>query len=206
MGEIFRAAEGGNEERVIRLLDTDPLLLEGEDDGYGDRPLAWAAFSGELGMVRLLMDRGANIDATGRYDGKTALHRAVEGGAEEVVALLLDKGAHANSRDEGGGTLLIDACDKGHLGVVKVLVQHMGGHELAARDQYGKTALHYAGYNGHEEVVRFLLLAGADPTITDNDGRTPRIFAEEDHGHRNGQVRQRRARCVAVLQVGPLTC
>jgi ankyrin repeat protein len=29
-------------------------------------------------------------------------------------------------------------------------------------------------------MVRFLLLAGADPTITNNEGRTPRAIAEEN--------------------------
>jgi ankyrin repeat protein len=202
MEDIYDAAEGGNEEEVIRLLDADPLLLERVDDDYGDRPLAWAASSGQLGVVTLLIERGANIDATG-HDGKTALHCAAEGEAEEVVALLLDKGAHANSRDDDGFTPLMDACINDHLGMVKMLVQHMGGRGLGERSDLGSTALHYAAYEGYEEVVTFLLLAGADPTIMNYEGRSPRALVQ-DHHHREG-VREGRAQCVAVFQVRPLT-
>jgi hypothetical protein len=34
------------------------------------------------------------------------------------------------------------------------------------------------------EVVKVLLLAGADPSITDNEGRTPRQAAGQDERHR----------------------
>ncbi|MEM4445019.1 MAG: ankyrin repeat domain-containing protein [Thermofilum sp.] len=36
-----------------------------------------------------------------------------------------------------------------------------------------------AAFNGHLEVVRFLLEAGANPTLWDNEGRTPADWARE---------------------------
>jgi ankyrin repeat protein len=203
MGDIFRATEEGNEGEVIRLLDADPALLERENDD-GDRPLAVAGLSGQLGVVRLLIERSANINATGDR-GYTALHMAAEQGTEEIVALLLNKGAHANSSNQYGETPLMRACGHDHLGVVKMLVQHLQGQGLNGSDTIlTLTALHWAANGGHDEVVRFLLLAGADPTIRDNEGRTPRALAEENDD--DERSRQRRARCVAVFQVRPLTC
>jgi ankyrin repeat protein len=202
MGEIFRAAREGGGEKIRMLLDADPVLLESEDDD-GDRPLAVAALFGKLGVVRLLIARGANINATG-YEGQTALHRAAEQGYEEVVALLLDKGAHAKSWAQGRRTPLMWASVSGNLGVVKMLVQHMGGHELDARDQYGWTAMYCAAESGNDEVVRYLLLVGTDPTVTDNEGMTPRAIAEQYHFIEG--LREGRARCVTVFQVRPLTC
>jgi ankyrin repeat protein len=173
MGDIFIAAREGNEDEVIRLLDADPLLLERENN-FGIRPLAMAALFGHLGVVRLFIERGANINTTGRW-GRTALHYAAEEGYEEVVALLLDNGAHANSRDEYGRTPLMRACINGHLDVVKMLVHHIEGQGLQARSDNGWTAMHCAAYWGHQEVVRFLLLAGADPTIMNNGKDATRI-------------------------------
>jgi ankyrin repeat protein len=206
MGDIFWALKHFNEGEVMWLLDADPTLLEREDD-RGDRPLAVAAHNRRLGVVRLLVERGANINARGRGGrGVTALRYAAELGHEEVVALLLSKGAQANTREDDGKTPLMLASEHGYLGVVKMLVQHMRGQGLDDGDDNGWTALHSAAGADREEVVRFLLLAGADPTITNNEGRTPRALAEQipfrfflSSFYFGG--RQRYARCVAVFQV-----
>jgi ankyrin repeat protein len=178
MEEYFRAIREGNEGEVVRLLDADPELLESIDDRR-QSPLIAAAAAGHLGIVGLLIERGANINATG-FMGRTALHWAGHEGREDMVALLLSKGAQANSRSENGATPLMFAAYRGHLGVVRMLVQHRGGVGLDERTFLsGETVLHYAAHGGHEEVVRYLLLAGCDPTIMDTRGRTPRARAQE---------------------------
>jgi hypothetical protein len=73
-----------------------------------------------------------------------------------------------------------------------MLVQHIGTQGLQETDNQGRTILHRAVEKGHHEAVKILLLAGADPTITDNEGRTPRALAE-------GEVE--RAGCVAAFEV-----
>jgi ankyrin repeat protein len=67
----------------------------------------------------------------------------------------------------------------------------MGGRGLDERDTHGRTALFWACFDGHADVVRALLLAGADHTIPENNGWTPQQLAE------NG----RRPECAAVFQV-----
>jgi ankyrin repeat protein len=201
MEEFSTALEEGDEGTVLRLLDADPTLLERMVDMW-NRPLALAADHGHVRLTRLLIERGANVNATGRY-GNTALHCAAQDGQAEVVALLLRGGAHATSRNDDDKTPLMCACDEGHLGVVKMLVQHMGGQGLDDGDEDGWTALHGAADEGHEEVVRFLLLAGADPTIMNIWGRTSSALVEEAITY-SEILREGRARCVAVFQVRPL--
>jgi ankyrin repeat protein len=158
----------------------------------------------------LVMHTGAQGLEDQDRSGKTALRYAAQAGHEEAVAFLLGKGAEASARDIDNETPLMRACDNGHLGVVRMLVQHTGGGGVDARDgSQGWTALHGAASEGREEVVRFLLLSGADPMITDSKGRTAHALAtpeQPEHVDMHEELRTRRARCVAVFRVSEPTC
>lgn len=45
-------------------------------------------------------------------------------------------------------------------------------------DVKGWTALHHAAARGRGKMARLLLLCGADPSLADKEGRTPRAVAE----------------------------
>lgn len=107
--------------------------------------------------------------------------------------MLLSRGAHSSIKDTYGNTPFLSASSGGHLKVVQLFLQHLGELALEERDQDGRTALHLASCRGRDELVRCLLLAGADPTIRDDGGRTPRELAEED------------AQCEAAFNVSELT-
>ena len=51
------------------------------------------------------------------------------------------------------------------------------GADLNVRYGPGNTALHYAADKGHAEIVKELLLKGADPCCTNDDGKTPTDLA-----------------------------
>ena len=74
-----------------------------------------AAIRGRAGVVRLLLDRGANVNAR-TDDEQTPLHRAAGRGHLELVCLLLDAGAALGARDEKGrlplGTALMESRDE----------------------------------------------------------------------------------------------
>ena len=58
----------------------------------------------------------------------------------------------------------------------------------ASRVQGGYTPLYAAAANGHLDVVRALLNAGADKTIADKWGTKPIDVAGNDHGHKDAIV------------------
>jgi ankyrin repeat protein len=181
MKKFLKAVKKGDEGQVTRLLNAQPLhstLLE-KATSEGKRPLAVAIEHGQLGMVRLLVRRGANLSATDRQD-KAALHLAASMGHEEVVSFLLSQEAQATTVAK---TPLMLASEKGHLGVVQLLVQHREGQGLDERDKGGWTALHWAAHEGHAEVINFLLSKGTrDGNTADSTRLTPlQLAGARDH-------------------------
>jgi ankyrin repeat protein len=169
---IFDAIDSGDANEVMRLLNTDPLLLE-STDMWGGRmtPLIYAARVGQLEIVKLLTGKGADIHAR-RSQDQTALHCAAANDHEEVVAYLLDHGALPRVQDESGRTPLMFAVTNRSPRVALRLLEHMWGHGLEATNNrfLGHTALHNAVYEGHTELVAILLNHGARANTTDRYG------------------------------------
>lgn len=72
------------------------------------------------------------------------------------------------------------ACISRKVELVQLLLSHTGAQGLSEKSRKGQTASHVAasGWSICNQVVKVLLLAGADPSITDDKGRTPRQVAE----------------------------
>ncbi len=118
---------------------------------YVPPALYYASLVGLSRSVKLLLDKGADINAQGRYG--TALQRASEGGHEQVVKLLLNKGADINARSIYGTALQV-ASEGGHEQVVKLLL-NKGADVNAPGGIYG-TVLQVALEGGHKRIVKLL--------------------------------------------------
>ncbi|RYP75956.1 hypothetical protein DL771_002028 [Monosporascus sp. 5C6A] len=97
-------------------------------DGAAIVPSALSAVS------RLLLDRGADIEAKNNI-GYTPLLGAAFEGYETVVKLLLDRGADIEAEDKSGITSLLWAADKGHKTVVELLLDK--GADIKVKDESG---------------------------------------------------------------------
>jgi hypothetical protein len=115
-----------------------------------------ASFYGHRVVVKLLLERGAEVEAKDSKHGRTPLSWAAVNGHEATVKLLLDKGADVEAKDKVyGGTPLWWAAENGHEAIVKLLFDKGAGAE--SKDKYGQTPLSRAAVNGHEAVVKLLL-------------------------------------------------
>jgi ankyrin repeat protein len=129
------------------------------EDGEGRTPLSYAAERGYEQVVKLLLDKGADVNAQGRPYGN-ALQAASARGHKQVVKLLLDKGADVNTQGRPYGNALCAASNHGHKQVVKLLLDK--GADVNTQGGAYSNALQAASDGGHEQVVKLLLDKGAD--------------------------------------------
>jgi hypothetical protein len=129
---------------------------------YGRTPLHAAAYSGNLEVVRRLIEYDPAYINARDEGGFTPLLMESEGCNSKdgsVVRLLLEHGADINVQNQDGETPLHEASTYGALEVVRLLLEH--GADVEAKDNYGKTVLQVAAEYGHDEVVEFLREHGA---------------------------------------------
>lgn len=88
--------------------------------------LRLAAAAGSTSTVKLLLDRGADVD----INGGEALRHAAQNGHAETVALLLARGADP---DRGGGAARAHAERNGHQDVVERIDAHLARKESERR-------------------------------------------------------------------------
>ncbi|XP_037070457.1 integrin-linked protein kinase homolog pat-4-like [Pollicipes pollicipes] len=137
MDDIFQYVREGNPFHVrVWLDDTEHDMNEGDDHGFS--PLHWAAKYGHVGIVEMLIQRGARIGATNMGDD-TPLHLAAAHGHRPVVQLLLRSKADVNLTNEHGNTPLHYACFWSYQGIADDLIQ--AGALVTIANRFGKMPL-----------------------------------------------------------------
>ncbi|OKL57209.1 hypothetical protein UA08_07363 [Talaromyces atroroseus] len=118
-----------------------------------------AVHAGNETVIRLLIDRGADINKCDEY-GRSVLHVATENGYASIVRLLADHKIDVNAQDIQGRTALFHAVQSGNEEIVELLLS--ASIDLNCRDLHGNTALHLAVDGGSESLINLLLSHGAD--------------------------------------------
>nr|ACS15395.1 ankyrin 2,3/unc44-like protein [uncultured bacterium FLS12] len=142
------------------------------------RPLMLAARNGDMEVVALLLDAGADVNARGYRRGKpwyTALHEAVSPGHLDIVKILLEHGANVDGNTDDSRRPLMLASWEGHTEIVQLLLE--AGADVNARGYFeGKerdTALHQAAFCGYLGIVKALVENGAALDIVAPFSGTP---------------------------------
>jgi len=95
-------------------------LMEYVANGPSMPPVCHAAYHGNLGAVKLLLDRGADVHQTNAY-GRTALTFAAMRGHQGIAQLLLSAGAQPDVADRWGRDPVDWARRRGHTALAEVL-------------------------------------------------------------------------------------
>lgn len=183
-----------------RLADPDAALLAAAASNDADRvavalgagadietsdakqrtPLLLAATNDNTDVARLLVSLGADPDALDDRHDTPWLVTGVTGGVE-MADILLTANPDLTILNRFGGTSLIPASERGHVDYVQrvvntdIDVNHINNLGWTALME---TVLLGDGTGPHQEIVKILLDAGADPTIADRDGVTPAQHAK----------------------------
>lgn len=153
------------------------LLEHGADPnlpGVRYSPLSLAVSRGNLGMINLLLEHGANIEGISEVWGSpaTEIGKAAWLGDVDVFNLLLSWGA--NLQPSNAHTPLEFASRNDRLSIVQLLIDH--GVDVNYVGISGETALTIAAREGKSEIIMFLLNHGTDANIPNSNGSLPLLL------------------------------
>jgi ankyrin repeat protein len=124
---------------------------------YTETPLMMAVRSGNIAIVRAMVDRGANVNKYGSEAIKTPLNIAASEDNMNIVQFLVAHGADVNIiTTDGGGTALMFAAMHGNTEMAKFLIDN--GADADWRSAYG-TAEEWAFQRGHPHTAKAIAKA-----------------------------------------------
>lgn len=206
LAELIRQKRGTAWLSLVKAGDIEGVkvaLQNGADVNTGDKKdgaaLVIATDNGDVAMVRILLEAGANPNQEKGYSALTPLHIAAEKGATEIATLLLKHGADIHGETSYGQTPICWATDKPHGEMVDLLIasgarmsvveairlQRLDivedfwkrGTSVNYANEMGATPLHAAVERRETELISSLLHRGAAIDATDRIGDTPLLIA-----------------------------
>ncbi|GMB07454.1 ankyrin repeat domain-containing protein [Thermolongibacillus altinsuensis] len=146
-----------------------------EKDAQGNTPLHYASEKGLRELVRLLVENGADVNATNK-EGDTPLIVAAQSGQVEIVKFLHEHGADIHHANHEGETALLKATEGNHKTIVQYLLKMKA--DINEKTNSGKTPLMIAAEYGYDSLVSLLLNHGADVHVKDQTGNTALSLAQ----------------------------
>jgi len=156
--DIYSSVALGEKEKVEQFLTANPELVNTDKNWYGMTPLHVAARYGRLEIVKLLLDRGADINAGDKRgmtgSQQTPLYAALSANQFEVEKYLLEKGADVNSANSHGKTPLHLAATHRDVRTVRLLLDH--GANVLAQDSDKKIPFDLAADRNRKEIAELI--------------------------------------------------
>ncbi|KAM3909992.1 M-phase phosphoprotein 8 [Leptodactylus fuscus] len=138
---LKEAVKNGDYLTVKCALNSKEQYNLDQEDASGMTLVMMAAAAGQDDILRLLVKKGAKLNARQR-NGTTALIHATEKNHLTTVALLLEAGAFVNLQQVTGETALMKACKKGNIDTVRLLIEHGADCNILTKHQ--SNALQFA--------------------------------------------------------------
>ena len=172
--QLLAAAAAGDVAAITAALDGGANV--DARDATGRTALLAATMAGRIDAVRALLEAGADVDLQDDRQDNPFLYAGAEG-MLDILRLVNEAGADPTLTNRFGGTALIPASERGHVEVVRYLLNETDV-DVDHVNRLGWTALLEAivlgdGDAAHQEVVDLLIENGADVDLADKDGVRP---------------------------------
>ncbi|EYC21875.1 hypothetical protein Y032_0018g3578 [Ancylostoma ceylanicum] len=154
---LICAVESGSWDLVVAVLALPNCDLECRD-AFGRTPVIAAARCAHVGLIDMLVNKGANINQRDE-NGWTALMHAVHKNHLPSVQLLLDRDAEITGKDKNGKTLAHIACATASRSIVDRLLE--AGMLIEEADNDGLYPLQVAIQQRNKPALEALLGRGA---------------------------------------------
>jgi len=123
--KLIKAAKKGNLELVNSLIESGIDVNSRNEEGW--TPLICASFKSKYeehtDLIKLLLEKGADLNAKTVKYGSTALMLASANGLVETAKMLMEAGADMNIKDKEDSTALIYALENGWIEIAKMLIE-----------------------------------------------------------------------------------
>lgn len=163
------------EAREQYVKKVDDLVPKWRDEYIDDSKISKANQKGTFGVRMSVMAKNDDSPSNS-YSNESYFDLCKEGKLDLLKDLLLKNQTQhdvdLDQTDESGMTMLMWACDRGHLNMVKYLTE--SGADLNKQDTDGQTCLHFAVSCDYVDIVKYLIEnKNIDVNRADNDGQKP---------------------------------
>jgi ankyrin repeat protein len=210
VASILDAAEKGHADKLARLLDDHPGLIDARGGNFQKQTaLHKAAWRNQRACIEVLLAHGADVRIRDTGDNAYPLHFAAEAADLGIVKLLVEAGSDVigegddhrlnvlgwatcfqNTRHDVADYLLAQgarlnlwsAIALGRTDDVHAFIKSDPSliDARMSRSEHRRTALHHAAAKNQTETVRLLLKLGADADATDLTGATALVTAAQE--------------------------
>jgi serine/threonine-protein phosphatase 6 regulatory ankyrin repeat subunit B len=178
--ELFEASASGSIDRI------KAALKEGGNPNFYHLPedqkcsLHIACENGNFEASRILLDKGAKVNAVSATSQSTPLMYAVQSGKYDVTQLLLSMHALIDAENGYGNTALHIACRNGNVDIAYFLIDE--GAKCNVSNHKGSNPLHFCGYSkldysAAKRLINILISKGTNLEGVDCHGNTPLLAA-----------------------------
>ena len=162
---IFTHIRRGLFDNVYNCIEKDKVDVNQRDDDTGNPPLVVAVEENQIEIVKLLLNRGADVNVKDWTSKNTALDISEQKGFKPISELLQQRGAKYSS----GSSFHLAAKNGDIVSIEEMLSKKQDINEVDAGK--GWTALHYAVNYGQKHLVEYLIIKGADVNKKDFLGK-----------------------------------